>query len=191
MSAENTTDHPAKTFDPGPLAEVEARPEGERWTLVLVRDLPHPPTAVWAALTDPAQLRQWAPYTADRDLGRTGGATLTMIDGDTHTDLPATVSRAEAPTLLEHTWGEDHLRWELTATASGTRLTLSHTVEDRDWMPKVAAGWHLCLVVAERLLDGRPIPPIVGQDAMNYGWETLSEGYAEKLGVVDRSDDAG
>ena len=142
------------TFEPGPLAHIECRPSGDRWTLVFVRDLRHPPEKVWAALTDPAQLREWSPFIADRDLGRPGGATLTMIDGEHAEDLPATVTRAEPPTLLEYTWGKDLLRWELAPKERGTRLTLQHTIEDRDWVPKVAAGWHICLVVAERLLDG-------------------------------------
>jgi hypothetical protein len=47
----------------------------------------------------------------------------------------------------------------------------------------VAAGWHLCLDVAEHLLDGQPIGPIRGQDALNYGWDELNDGYAKKLGI--------
>ena len=35
-------------------AHAESTPQG--WVLVLVRDLRHPPAAVWAALTEPAQL---------------------------------------------------------------------------------------------------------------------------------------
>lgn len=171
-------------FDPGPLAEVDVGASDDRWTLVFIRDLRHPPEKVWSALTDPAQLRAWSPYTADRDLGSAGAATLTMIDGDTAEDLPAMVSRAEPPGLLEYTLGTDLLRWELAATGSGTRLTLRHTVQDKDWVPKVAAGWHLCLVVAERLLDGRPIGPIRGNDARNFGWEELNDAYAAKLGIA-------
>lgn len=183
-----------ETFDAGPLARVDCRPDDDRWTLVLVRDLRHPPDRVWTALTDPGQLSGWAPFTTDRDLASTGDATLTMVDGDTAVDLPASVRRAEPPTLLEYTWGGDLLRWELAATDTGTRLTLRHTVEDRAWVPKVAAGWHLCLVVAERLLDGRPIEPIRGADAKRYGWETLRDGYAQRLGIPDDAgpeDDAG
>jgi uncharacterized protein YndB with AHSA1/START domain len=71
-------------------------------------------------------------------------------------------TRAEPPALLEYTWGTDLLRWKLAAIDSGTRLTLRHRVEDREWAPKVAAGWHLCLAVAEHLLDGQPIGPIRG-----------------------------
>jgi uncharacterized protein YndB with AHSA1/START domain len=146
---------------------------------------------VWAALTDPARLSRWAPFTAGRDLGAVGEATLTMNDRGSPVELASSVRRAEAPRVLEYTWGTDLLCWELTATDTGTRLTLSHTVESRDWMPKVAAGWHLCLLVAERLLEGRPIAPIVGQDAMSYGWGALNEGYAEKLGVVARAGEDG
>jgi uncharacterized protein YndB with AHSA1/START domain len=178
------------TFQPSPLAEVECRGEEDRWTLVFVRLLRHSPDKVWAALTDPAQLREWSPYTADRDLRSVGDATLTMIDGDVSEDLAASVTRAERPRLLEYTWGTDVLRWELAAIDSGTRLTLRHTVSDQDWVPKVAAGWHLCLDVAEHLLDGQPIGPIRGQDAMNYGWEELHNAYAEKLAIaVDRRAD--
>lgn len=171
------------TFEPGDLAQVGVVATGDRWTLVFVKDLGHPPAKVWAALTEPAQLEQWAPYTADRNLGDTGGATLTMIDGDRSNDLPVSVTEANPPVLLEHTWGGDLLRWELAATGTGTRLTLRHTVDDREWAPKVAAGWHLCLVVAERLLDGQPIPPIRGAEANNFGWEELHDRYAERLGT--------
>ncbi|HEU4421496.1 MAG TPA: SRPBCC family protein [Pilimelia sp.] len=170
------------TFQPGPPAAVAShRGEDGRWTLIFVRDLRHPPEKVWEALTDPAQLREWAPFNADRDLGDLGEATLTMIDGDTTEDLSASVVRADPPALLEYTWGSDHLRWELTPTGTGTRLTLRHTVAEREWLPKAAAGWHLCLVVAERMLDGHPIGPIRGSDAHNYGWDELHDAYAERL----------
>lgn len=175
-------------IDPGPLSPVECLPAGERWTLVLQRDLPHPPAAVWAALTEPGLLAQWAPFLADRDLGRPGTATLTMVadaDGEGGMDLTATVQRAEPPQLLVYTWGGDLLRWELAATATGARLTLRHTMDDREWVPKVAAGWHLCLTVAERLLDGDPVPPIRGDEARNHGWDELQQAYGRELGIAD------
>ena len=123
-----------------------------------------------------------SPFTADRDLGTFGEATLTMVDGETREDLAAEVTRAERPTLLEYTWGPDRVRWELAPTESGTRLTLRHTVGDDDLIPKIAAGWHLCLDVAERLLVGDPVGPIRGEDAKNYGWDDLRDAYAERLG---------
>jgi uncharacterized protein YndB with AHSA1/START domain len=171
------------TFDPRPLADVDCQRSDDRWTLVFVRDLRHPPEKVWAALTDPAQVGEWAPFTTSRDLGSVGDATLTMIDGNTHGDLSASVTRAERPTLLEYTFGTDVLRWELAASGAGTRLTLRHTLRDRGWVPKVAAGWHICLAVAEHLLDGAPVGPIRGSDALDHGWDELEKGYADKLGI--------
>jgi uncharacterized protein YndB with AHSA1/START domain len=173
-----------RDFDPGPLAAVECASDVGGSTLVLVRVLRHAPAAVWTALTDPEALAQWAPFTVDRDLGRVGPATLRMIDGEDHQELPGVVSRAEPPALLEYTWGDDQLSRRLDAVDGGTRLTLRHTVADPDLVPKVAAGWHLCLVVAEHLLDGAPIGPIVGEDAMRYGWQDLHDAYAEQLGIT-------
>ena len=59
-------------------AYAESTSEG--WILVVVRDLRHPPAAVWAALTEPDQLVAWAPFTAGRDLGTTGEATCTAVE---------------------------------------------------------------------------------------------------------------
>lgn len=171
-------------FDPGPLAEVEHRSEGGRSKLVFVRHLRQPPSQVWSALTDPAQLGQWAPFEPDRDLGSTGPATLRMTDGDSAEEYACEVLRAEAPTLLEYDWGDDRLRWELAPDGAGTRLTLHHLVESPDWIPSVAAGWHLCLEVARRMLDGEPVPRIVGSEAKDYGWQELHDAYAAETGIA-------
>jgi uncharacterized protein YndB with AHSA1/START domain len=172
------------TFTASPLAEVDCHGHEDQWTLVFVRVLRHPPEKVWAALTEPAQVAEWSPYTTSRDLGSPGDATLTMIDGDLSEDLSATVTRVERPHLLEYTFGTDLLQWELTPSDVGTRLTLRHTLKDRDWLPKIAAGWHLCLDVAEHLLDGAPIGPIRGSEATNFGWQQLSDSYAEQLDIA-------
>ena len=170
------------------LDDVHARADGDRWTLVFVRELRHSPERVWTALTEPEELPAWSPYTADRSLATPGDATLTMFAGaEEEADrLPASVTLAEPPHLLEYTLGSDLLLWELEPAGTGTRLTLSHTVAGADWVPKVAAGWHLCLQVAERLLDGSPVTPIRGEQAMEHGWQALHDAYAERLGVAGR-----
>ena len=56
-------------YAPGPASGAQVRKDGENWTLILVRELRHSPEKVWQALTDPAQLREWAPFDADRSLG--------------------------------------------------------------------------------------------------------------------------
>jgi len=175
---------PTHPYRPGPLADVAVRPDGDRWTLVFVRDLRHPPDKVWSALTDPAQLRAWAPFDADRDLGTPGTATLNMVGGPEPEPLAATIRRAERPHLLEYTWGEDLLRWELEPIATGTRLTLRHTTGDRTWIAKVSAGWHICLDVLDRALAGQPVGRIVAGDAMQHGFEELEKAYASRLGIA-------
>src|SRR4029077_13452561 len=59
-------------YTPGPASGAQVRKDGEKWTLILVRELRHSPEKVWQALTDPAHLRVWAPFDADRSLGTVG-----------------------------------------------------------------------------------------------------------------------
>ena len=59
-------------YIPGPANGAQVRKDGEKWTLILVRELRHSPEKVWQALTDPAQLREWAPFDADGNLGTVG-----------------------------------------------------------------------------------------------------------------------
>lgn len=173
-----------ETYEPSTLADARTEKGTDgRWTLVFVRDFPHPPARVWRALTRPAELGEWAPYTADRDLDNVGPATLTMIDGEERVDIAVDVTEVETQRVLAYSWGTDLLRWELAATPSGTRLTLHHTVADRSWVPKVAAGWHICLDVADRLLSGNAIPPIRGDEARAHGWDSLRDAYATKLDI--------
>jgi uncharacterized protein YndB with AHSA1/START domain len=159
------------------VREVEGK-----WTLVFVRELKHPPHKVWTALTNPNSLREWAPFDPDRNLGSTGPAQLTMA-GPEPEQLASVVRRADEPVLLEYTWGGDVLRWQLEEIATGTRLTLYHTLEDRSWLSKVTAGWHICIDVLERVLDGRPVGRVVGDDARRVGWERLNADYAAQFGV--------
>ena len=59
-------------YTPGPASGAQVRKDGEKWTLILVRELRHSPDKVWQALTDPAHLREWAPFDADGSLGTVG-----------------------------------------------------------------------------------------------------------------------
>lgn len=51
---------------------------------------------MWAALIEPGQLDQWAPFVAGRALDVTGPVTLTHIDGDEVDDLPGAVLQVTA-----------------------------------------------------------------------------------------------
>lgn len=63
-----------RTYNPGPAAGAHIDKEGDRWMLVIVRDLRHSPDLVWRALTEPGQLREWAPFDADASLATAGAA---------------------------------------------------------------------------------------------------------------------
>jgi uncharacterized protein YndB with AHSA1/START domain len=171
-------------YSPGAAFGAEVRKEGDAWTLVLVRDLQHPPAKVWQALTDPEQLREWAPYDSDRSLGAIGTAKLTTVGAPAEHVTETHVKRADAPKVLELDWGGQDLRWELEPLGgSGTRLTLWHNI-NRGFISMGAAGWHICLDVLGRHLSGEPVGRIVGADALKFGgWQRLNAEYAKQFAL--------
>jgi uncharacterized protein YndB with AHSA1/START domain len=169
-------------YIPGAISDAKIQKDGEKWTLVLVRDLAHPPAAVWEALTDPEQLREWAPFDADRNLGAVGIANLTTVGAPTPLVSESQIKRADPPKILEFNWGGQDLRWQLEPSGPGTRLTLWHSI-DRRYISMGAAGWQICFDVLDRLLDGQPIGRIVGSDAMKFGWQRLNTEYAKQFGA--------
>jgi len=165
-------------YTPGPAHAVQARKEGEMWTLVLVRELRHAPERVWRALTEPEHLREWAPFEVDGNLD-TVGAVVKVTWVATGSVTEARVTRADAPRVLEF----QNIRWELEGLGGGTRLTLWHSIQPR-YIAWGAAGWHICLDVLERLLAGDPMGRIVGADATKFGgWQGLVAEYAKQFGV--------
>jgi uncharacterized protein YndB with AHSA1/START domain len=168
-------------YTPGPAVGARLQRDGEQWALILVRDLRHAPEKVWQALTDPAHLREWAPFEADGSLG-TAGATvkLTTVGASTPLVSETIVRRADAPRRLEYNWGDYSILWELEAIGDGTRLTLWHTI-DRRFIAMGAAGWHICFDVLDRLLRGTPIGRIVGGEAMRFDWQRLHGEYARQF----------
>jgi uncharacterized protein YndB with AHSA1/START domain len=170
-------------YAPGPASGAEVRKEGENWTLVLVRELRHPPAKVWDALTDPAQLSRWAPFDADRNLASPGPVKLTTVGAPTPQVSETIVKVAEAPRLLEYSWGGGDIRWQLEPKGSGTRLTLWHNIH-RGFITWGAAGWHICFDVLDRLFAGEPMGRMVGPEVMKLdGWRRLVTEYARQFGV--------
>ena len=171
-------------YTPGAASGAHIHKEGEKWTLVLVRDLRHPPSKVWTALTDPVHLREWAPFDSDRNLGSVGTAVLTTVGAPSQLVSEAHIKQADAPHSLEYTWGGKDLRWELEQRDDGgTRLTLWHNIE-RNFIAMGAAGWHICFDVLERLLGGQPIGRMVGMGLMKFeGWQRLHAEYAKQFGA--------
>jgi uncharacterized protein YndB with AHSA1/START domain len=171
-------------YAPGPAYGAQIRKDGEKWTLILVRELRYSREKVWQALTDPAHLREWAPFDADGSLGTVGNTVkLTTVGAPAQRITETTVTRADAPEVLEYKWGGFDMRWQLEALGGGTRLTLWTNIGHR-FIAMGAAGWHICFDVMDRLLSGTPIGRMVGPDAMKFGgWQRLNAEYAKQFGI--------
>ena len=176
-------------YMPGPASGARVQKDRgqngeEKWTLILVRELRHSPEKVWQALTDPAHLREWAPFDADANLGAVGATVkLTTVAAPTPRVTEARVTRADAPNALEYNWGDFDMRWELEAFGDGTRMTLWTNIGHR-FIAMGAAGWHICFDVLDHLLSGTPMGRSVGPAAMKFGWQRLNAEYAKQFGIT-------
>lgn len=174
----------AVQYMPGPATGAQVQKDGETWTLILVRELNHPRERVWEALTDPAHLREWAPFEVDGSLSNAGSTVqLSVVNAPRPMVSETIVTRADRPSVLEYNWGDKNLRWELESLGDGTRLTLWHNIE-RGYIAWGAAGWHICFDVLDRYLAGTPIGRIAGPDALKYEWQRLVDEYAKQFGVT-------
>ena len=132
------------------------------------RHLPDPPEIVWRALTEPEQLRSWFPCDVIVSGGRWEvGAAITFPFPPEVMDLTLTgeVLEVDEPNVLAFTWGEDALRFELSAEGDGTHLVLIDELPP-DAAARNAAGWERCL---DRLAGVEPAPD---------GWQPRFERYA-------------
>jgi uncharacterized protein YndB with AHSA1/START domain len=166
-------------YTPGPASGAQVRKDNkDKWTLILVRELHHSPEKVWQALIDPAQLREWAPFEVDGNLG-TAGTTVKLTWVGAPTPIDTKVVLAEAPRVLEY----GDIRWQLEPSGNGTRLTLYSTI-NRRFISMGAAGWHIGLDSLDYLLNGTPIGRLAGADAMKFdGWQRLNAEYARQFGI--------
>ena len=151
------------------------------WVLTLTREISHPVEQVWPWLTDPDRLRRWSPIVPDQPLDSVGARQVRENPGDE--PVAGDVIAVDPPHELLHHWGDDMVRWRLAPTATGCLLTLEQSMRERDPAAMNAAGWHLCLDVLDGSLAGAAPSRVVGDVALDHGWESLRDSYAELLGV--------
>ena len=141
------------------------------------RVYPHPPEAVWAAVTEPDELAHWFPAVVEVDLRVGGDVAFVFADPD----LPSGSGRVlevEPPRRFAFTWADDELRFELTPHDEGCRLVFTHFVDAADRAARDLAGWHVCLDrLRERLDGGAPDAP--GSEAREP-WRELYDRYRER-----------
>jgi|ERR1700722_18143344 len=127
-------------------------------TVRFIRQLAHPPHKVWRALTEADHLNAWFPTTIEGEF--TAGAPL--VFRFTELAMPpmgGLMIACEPPKLLEFTWDDETLRFELDAHETGTRLEFTATFAAVGKAARDAAGWHVCLDLLPGAIDGEPRQP--------------------------------
>ncbi|WP_225830518.1 SRPBCC domain-containing protein [Streptomyces sp. NK08204] len=104
----------------------------ENDTIICEKFLPHPPAAVWRALTDPGVHARWW---AAGDIEPVVGHRFTL-DMGSFGSRPCEVTEVEEQRLLAYRFAEGSLdttiTWTLRPEGEGTRLVLTHAGFDLD-----------------------------------------------------------
>jgi uncharacterized protein YndB with AHSA1/START domain len=149
------------------------------------RRLSHPVERVWAALTEPDEMRRWWAAADELELRQGGRFTIRWLNTDEEGNTAiarGTVSAVDPPHLLELD-SDIHgvMRWELRSQGEATALTFTSTLQlPEEYRDKVLAGWHAHLDFLEDALDGRPI-----EDWDEWPievWQEHHDRYAAKAG---------
>jgi uncharacterized protein YndB with AHSA1/START domain len=114
---------------------------------------------VWAAVTEPQQLRGWLAVGGAVLEPQVGGRFGVWMTSDDQETAWGTVLAFDPPRLLEVEWryeGEDRsvLRIELEARDGRTLLRLDHRLLSADQAAGYGAGWHAYLDALEDFLVG-------------------------------------
>jgi uncharacterized protein YndB with AHSA1/START domain len=115
------------------------------------RHFKHSVEEVWSWLTDNEKLPKWFSELRVDELREGGVIKFDMQDG-TFEEL--TILELEMNSILEYTWGEDIVRFELNQESDGCGLVLIEKIRTiTNHTPKDLAGWHVCLNVINALID--------------------------------------
>jgi uncharacterized protein YndB with AHSA1/START domain len=146
-----------------------------RWNLRYVRTLAHPPEKVWRALTERDHLAAWFPSTIEGEW-RAGAPLRFAFEQPDVPTMDGAVIACEPPKLLEYTWGDDTLRFELEPLGdASTRLTLVDTIVELGKAARDGAGWHVKLQELEHVIAGDS-PPFGVDD-----WREVNARYITEL----------
>lgn len=150
---------------PSPAGSVTI--DGDHATLAYQRTLRHAPERVWAALTDPAELKKWFMTAATID-GRPNGS-VQMVSGPAAFQWTGKILTWDPPRVYEYEWNADPrtelpqgeksiVRWELAPVAGGTQLTLTHRRLTKGTALGFAPGTHAFLDRLAAQLADEPLP---------------------------------
>lgn len=169
--------HPDK--DLGTLVKLDGR-DAVRYERVY----PHAVDRVWRALIEPASIKAWFPTTIDgleraATDKRAGEKLRFTFEGEDGPTLEGELRASDPHRLLEYTWGDDLLRFELSATGPSdthTKLVFTVTFGERSQAPRDATGWHFCLDNLANDLGGKEPEPV------GEAFAAVSAQYQKQLG---------
>jgi uncharacterized protein YndB with AHSA1/START domain len=168
--------------------------QGGKYVLRYERQFDHPVEAVWAALTEPDQLRGWLAAAEELELKEGGAITLRWLnvpedtdawddrgieipeDHDISAPVRGTITQLDPPNLIE--WESEQMglmRWELRGAGAGCALTFTNTIELPDGYPpaQTLAGWHIHLDHLDVMLAGGEIDWPNWTDKYMDQWEGI------------------
>lgn len=137
------------------IATIEKAANG--YTARFERHLQQSPEEVWGWLTDNDKLALWFDELRADELGEGGYMSFHMGE-----DIFERLAITDFKTLsvLEFSWWQDSVRFELSEEANGCQLVLIEKIHAiTDHTPKDLAGWHVCLDVIVTLAEGRDFGP--------------------------------
>lgn len=131
---------------------------------------------VWSYLTENEKLAKWFSELIVDELREGGIIKFDMQDG---TFEEMSITELKMNSVLEYTWGEDIVRFELSDESEGCQLVLVEKIsKTTDHTPRDLAGWHVCLDVIEALLNGRTV------ESRREEWNKWYEKYVEAVNKV-------
>ncbi|MGF7016242.1 SRPBCC family protein [Ornithinibacillus bavariensis] len=137
------------------------------------RHINSPLEDVWAMLTTNEKLALWFDELRVVDLEKGGYFSFNLGNG---TFEKMTITDYIDHTVLEFTWGDDLVRFELKEVDMACQLLLKETINKlTPHTPKDLAGWHVCLDVITSILNHQEI-----EDRMKI-WEFWFEKYSDAL----------
>ena len=166
---------------------VTLQHQRDRHTLRFERRFPSTLARVWEAISAVEEMDQWFParMVGTRRAGTKVHFLFPPAPGQTPADAPDQSGAMtwgellvwDPPRVLEFTWGDEVLRFLLTASDAGTQLVFTHTFHDLAKAARDASGWTVCLDALAALLDGEPKEPFTPER-----FEALFAEYAARFG---------
>lgn len=153
------------------VADIKKVKEGYRASMTLT--LASSPEDVWELFMDNKKLKEWFPELSMSDPKENGLIRFDNGDG-TFEDLK--IYELEEHSVLSFDWFGDRVKFHLTQDQANTLLNFTEDFRTiTNQTAKDIAGWHVCLLVIEGLLDGPEV-----DDRMSL-WHPLYEKYKVQL----------